>query len=372
MPGALKQARCFRLVVFVFVITMITLTVNRGVASLLLGASSKTPYLRLRLLARNSENDVESLFSSALTRARRVMTLVGSVGDEGKPVESPSSSRPSSTDVGFQGTSRTDVLDAWMPRPSNTYGRNPTVTTTALAHSQWSYIIRPGDTAIDATAGNGEDSLFLATLLFGHGSGGKKVTNEEISNNHELQAMESRLLCLDIDKTACEATRRKLFAAFPDMLDRQIQVLPVSHDPLPVSNISTLSIGLVCFNLGYLPNAAEKVPTETQSTLSSMAQSARLLRVGGMLSVMTYPGSNAPEDSVVRAFMTGLALFSSRTIDWASHVYLEDSEWNRRVLCRLHEARKHYGDHPVTWRVHEHKKLGRLDSPILLTATRIK
>jgi hypothetical protein len=226
---------------------------------------------------------------------------------------------------------------------------------------------------IDATAGNGEDSLFLATLLFGHVSGRDKMNNRDMeNNNHELHEMKSSLLCLDIDRKACQATRQRIHAAFPDLVDKSIQVLPVSHDPLPLSNLSSSSIGLVVYNLGRLPNAAETVPTQTPSTLSSLAQSARLLRVGGMLSVMTYPGSNAQEDSVVRAFMSGLALFSSRTIDWAYHKYLADSEWNERILDRLHNVREHYGDQPVTWRVHEHKKLGRFDSPILLTATRIK
>jgi hypothetical protein len=242
------------------------------------------------------------------------------------------------------------------------------VTTTALAHAQWSYVVRPGtDTVIDATAGNGGDSLFLAKLLFGSGSGTLTVAGE--SRNES--GLEPRLLCLDVDPKACQATRQRIRSAFPTLLDRYIHILHVSHDPLPVSNVSTSSVGLVVYNLGYLPHSSESVPTQSMSTLSSLAQSAQLLRVGGMVSVMTYPGSNAHEDSVVSAFMTGLALFSSRTVDWTNHTYLA-TDWNQDVLDRLHQVREYYGKHPITWRVHEHRKLGWLDAPTLLTATRVK
>ena len=48
-----------------------------------------------------------------------------------------------------------------------TYLSNPNVTPTALAHSLWRETIIPGvDTVIDATCGNGKDSVALSEMLF--------------------------------------------------------------------------------------------------------------------------------------------------------------------------------------------------------------
>jgi len=47
------------------------------------------------------------------------------------------------------------------------YLENPSVTPTALAHSLWSQVVNPYiDTVIDATCGNGKDTLVLANILF--------------------------------------------------------------------------------------------------------------------------------------------------------------------------------------------------------------
>jgi Putative rRNA methylase len=319
----------------------------------------------------NEDVTVNSFFRSALSRAQRTLSVVDTAADEqrrakdGPPSSSSTASRALSSDVAAR-KGPSSVIDEILPRPSNTtnlYGRNPTVTATALAHSLWSYVLLPGvDTVIDATAGNGGDALVLAKLLFSEG-------NRSLS--------QSKLICVDIDPKACDATRQRLSGVFPDLMDRCIHVLPVSHDPLPLSyvEVSAESIGLIAYNLGYLPHAEETIMTRTESTLSSLVQAATLLRVGGMISVMTYPASNKKEDSVVRAFVTGLALLSSRTVDWSTHTYLEtDSHWNQRILDQLHQVIQHYeygGQQPVKWRVHENKKLGWVDAPTLFTATRI-
>lgn len=311
---------------------------------------------------------VNSFFASALSRAQRTLSIVTTTANDGETTNGEGFPDSSSSQAPSSGTTvpnaASSVIDEILPRPSNTsnlYGRNPTVTATALAHSLWSYVLRPGvDTAIDATAGNGGDALTLAKLLFATG---------------DQPSSQSKLICVDVDPKACDATRQRLGRVFPDLMDRRIHVLPASHDPMPLSYVeaSVESVGLVVYNLGYLPHAAETIMTRTESTLNSLAQAATLLRVGGMISVMTYPGSNKKEDLVVRAFVTGLALLSSRTVDWSTHIYLEaDSLWNQRVLDQLHQVVQHYsGQQQVKWRVNEHKKLGWVDAPTLFTATRI-
>jgi hypothetical protein len=187
----------------------------------------------------------------------------------------------------------------------------------------------------------------------------------------------SQLICIDIQKEACETTRDRLAKLLTaDILKDHVTILHTSHSPLlpQVENV-----GLVCYNLGYLPNSNRDIKTHMDTTISSIADAANMLRVGGMLSVTTYPRTNANEDYAVHALLEGMALLSSTSIDWRA--YVEDlgpdpanpNEFSVRdavqtALERMvtNEPRKQ------TWRVMENKLLGRALSPILLTATRIQ
>jgi len=270
--------------------------------------------------------------------------------------------------------------------PTMTYRGNPAITTIALAHSLWSTILRPHvDTAIDATCGNGHDSLVLARLLF------------PPENKRSTSGSLSRLICIDVQERACEKTERSLVDEFgnDDMLQSgQIQVLQTSHAPLPMnwarqtSNSmeldENLPIALVVYNLGWLPSnvdgGKEDCITQMDTTLESMVDAMLLLRVGGMLSVTTYPKTNAAEDVAVRTFLECAALLSSNVETWQSFLGKQDTsislvEDGERIvdLVRMSIQRLvDQGEARQTWRVSEHKKLGMDRAPILLTATRIK
>ena len=60
-----------------------------------------------------------------------------------------------------------------------------------LAHQYWRQLLKPGDHAIDATCGNGKDTLTLAELLFSH-------------------SLEGTLIGMDIQAEAIERTRALL------------------------------------------------------------------------------------------------------------------------------------------------------------------
>ena len=244
------------------------------------------------------------------------------------------------------------------------YGKNPTIASTALAHALWKYVIRPGkDSAIDATAGNGGDSLMLAQLLFSR------------ADDTQTQ-QESQLICIDIQQIACQNTTLKLAQHLsPDIIENNVQILHASHAPLPSMRGP---VALVVYNLGYLPQSQPKqysstVMTSTETTLASLADAALLLRIGGMLSVMTYPKTNRDEHFAVTAFLEGLALFSSNTQVWEDClVSLENmSQLQDFVKCALQRVRD-TGSVQQTWRVHVHAKIGWTDAPVLYTATRIQ
>ena len=269
------------------------------------------------------------------------------------------------------------------------YNQNPTITSTALAHVLWSHILRPGiDCAIDATAGNGGDSVILAKLLFPNNNNNNQNERIRTTTTH------SKLISIDIQKEACDNTTKQLTKLLPiQLMESNVQVIHASHAPLPLPKQEQPTcpciVALVVYNLGYLPLSISKknvIMTRTDTTLLSMADAILCLRVGGMLSVMTYPRSNAQEDWAVHIFLEGLALFSSHTHDWREFVQTrtttrtvsdlpqqhDQNDSLRQWICTALERVWQKGPSNQTWRVHEHRKLGWIDAPILLTAVRIK
>lgn len=130
--------------------------------------------------------------------------------------------------------------------------------------------LKPGDTAVDATAGNGVDTLFLARLT---GPGG-------------------RVHAFDIQETALAKTRERLRKELPEGEYGHVELHLMSHDnmkeALPPEAAGTA--GAAMFNLGYLPGADHSVITTPSSTIPALNASLELLRPGGILTVVVYPG----------------------------------------------------------------------------------
>jgi predicted methyltransferase len=129
--------------------------------------------------------------------------------------------------------------------------------------------IRPGDTALDATAGNGVDTLFLA----------------------KADGVKGAVHAFDIQETALAKTRDRLWKELGEEADR-VQLHLASHDqmkelvPVPVHG----AVAAVMFNLGYLPGADHTVITRPGTTLPALSAALELLRPGGVLTVAVYPG----------------------------------------------------------------------------------
>jgi hypothetical protein len=164
------------------------------------------------------------------------------------------------------------------------------------------------------------------------------------------------------------------------ILEQNVRVYQTSHASisslLDKNNRSNTQIALIVYNLGFLPNSDKEQQTTTKTTIESLADAALLLRIGGMISVVTYPRSNPEEDRAVRAFLEGLALFScsTDTFAWqepARNLAATDAVVRSHITRALQNVLDGGGTQQ-TWRVHEHRKLGWIDAPVLLTATRIK
>ena len=271
------------------------------------------------------------------------------------------------------------------------YLSNPAVTPTALGHSLWSQAIRPyRDTIIDATAGNGKDTLVLAEMLFPSDSNSESLI-DGLSSDEKPQ-----LISIDIQQKACENTLQLLQDNLDrDIVERYIQILHSSHAPMP--ELPKESVGLICYNLGYLPGAdKEAFQTQMMTTIYSLADSALLIRPGGLLSVMTYPGNGWKEHCAVNYFMEGMAMFTTRNKGgWMGFIdgMPSDFELERRHIdtyggdCKVVASKEEFttrdtvrlaldrvkmdGFDKQTWRVFDHRSLGRPLSPTLFTGMRI-
>ncbi|NUQ80650.1 MAG: 16S rRNA (cytosine(1402)-N(4))-methyltransferase [Bacteroidetes bacterium] len=126
--------------------------------------------------------------------------------------------------------------------------------------------IRPGDILIDATAGNGNDTLFLSSLAGETG----------------------RVYAFDIQQAALDSTRKRLETYGSPS---NVRLIHDSHQAMKGHVGSDWgSVSVIMFNLGYLPGGDHHLTTQTSSTCEAILQAHEGLRQGGLLSVMFYPG----------------------------------------------------------------------------------
>ena len=155
----------------------------------------------------------------------------------------------------------------------------------AMAHRFAAERIRPGDAAIDATAGGGNDTAFLAKAV-----GPKGI-----------------VYAFDIQPEALEATRAKVASVAPDA---RVELLLVSHDRMAELLPSALrgTAAAAMFNLGYLPGADASVVTKPDTTVAALEAALGYLRPGGVLTVAVYPGHDGgrEEADAVDAWMSAL------------------------------------------------------------------
>ncbi len=154
--------------------------------------------------------------------------------------------------------------------------------TTEFAHYLVRQTLEPGDWAVDATVGNGHDTLFLA----------------------ELVGPAGHVLGFDVQEAALAAAGRHV-----DGLS-QVMLVHAGHETLserlPEEGRERLSA--VMFNLGYLPGADHDVTTNTDTTLAGLEQALANLSVGGLVTLVLYPGhpGGAEEADAVRSFAEDL------------------------------------------------------------------
>jgi len=137
-------------------------------------------------------------------------------------------------------------------------------------------VLSPGDLAVDLTAGNGHDTLFLQ----------QQVT----STGH--------VVAFDIHPNALDATTERLHTAGvtvrrivrPDDEAETADVTLVAAGHETCADYLKAPLQAAIANLGYLPGNDKSTATRTATSLSALVQISEALGYGGRLAVVVYPG----------------------------------------------------------------------------------
>ena len=140
-------------------------------------------------------------------------------------------------------------------------------------HELVAAVVEAGDIVVDATIGNGHDTLFLAQCV---GVTGKVVG-------------------FDVQLGALESTRMRLLNA--GIEESNFELHHQSHAQM-TAYVSG-GVSAVVFNLGYLPGADKSVITMVETTLAALRQAMDCLGLGGLLTVMCYPGHSGGDTEAV-------------------------------------------------------------------------
>ncbi len=124
-------------------------------------------------------------------------------------------------------------------------------------------VVKPGFTCVDATTGNGNDTLFLSNLV------GK----------------DGYIYGFDIQKLAVENTINKLKK---ESTFENYKIIEDGHEKM--AQYIDQNVDFIIFNLGYLPRADKTIKTHKDTTLVAIESAMSLLKQFGVLWIVVYPG----------------------------------------------------------------------------------
>lgn len=143
-----------------------------------------------------------------------------------------------------------------------------------LAHYLVSLYLKPGDTAVDATVGNGHDTLFLA---------------QQVGTEGTVYAFDTQPLAV---YRATERLKEHGVAA-------RVYFINDGHERM--QHYVPPPVQAVMFNLGYLPGAGRRFATRPETTVPALDQAVRLLDKRGIITIVIYtghPGAQEEQETV--------------------------------------------------------------------------
>lgn len=127
--------------------------------------------------------------------------------------------------------------------------------------------VQQGDICIDATAGNGNDTLVLC---------------EEVGST-------GKVFAFDIQEMAVAHTKKRLYE---HQMEERADVLLESHTNMN-RYAKKETVSCIVFNFGYLPGADHNLATRKETSIEAIAQGLGLLKKGGLMSLCIYSGGDS-------------------------------------------------------------------------------
>ncbi|HZH59779.1 MAG TPA: class I SAM-dependent methyltransferase [Metabacillus sp.] len=127
--------------------------------------------------------------------------------------------------------------------------------------------VSKGDIVVDATIGNGHDTVFLAKLV------GEK----------------GKVYGFDIQEQAILNTRDRLMT---ENIVEQVTLVQQGHQHIQtvIADEHKGSIAAAMFNLGYLPGGDQSIVTGPDTTISAIQQLLAIMKPEGMIVIVIYHG----------------------------------------------------------------------------------
>lgn len=150
-----------------------------------------------------------------------------------------------------------------------------------ISHRYVNDIVKPGDTVIDATAGNGNDTAFLA----------------------ELVGNDGHVYAFDVQQQALSNTRLRLENAG---LSGRVTLIHDGHQNM--DKYVKAPVSAVMFNFGYLPGGDKSIGTKGDTSIEAIQKALTLLKPGGMCMAVLYYGgcSGFDEKNAIMDFIKTL------------------------------------------------------------------
>jgi len=223
-----------------------------------------------------------------------------------------------------------------------------------LAHASVERAVTPGSMVVDATAGNGHDTLFLAGLV---GPAGLvlafDIQPEAMANtraaleNAKLTARVRLFLTGHENIAACLQGNTA-----PPPLGQLAASLTAKVPPDPARYLSgTPQVSAAMFNLGFLPGSEKEIATRPSTTLAALIGLLPAMLPGAVLSIHCYSGHDGGREE------------SKAVLEWAARqpatcwrVY-RYATWNKNrgaedliLMERLKQVKKLNSESPDTRR----------------------
>lgn len=137
------------------------------------------------------------------------------------------------------------------------------INTISISRDIFKSYINEGNVVLDATTGNGNDTLDLARLV----------------------GYKGKIYGFDIQSIAIENTKRLLTE------NNQLEnVVLINDSHVNIDKYIDEPLDLAIYNLGYLPKGDKNIKTDAENTVLSVSKALNLLKGNGILVIISYIG----------------------------------------------------------------------------------